>query len=330
MTTTVYPGIAYPETQSGGSGSSFVGDYASSAALESAHPASSNDGSVGTVNGSLYISNGTDWVSVLTSTGGFISAEGAPLPTTYSTTDSDRIAGATTALAAYSETLYTKRVLAKRMVPTIRPGSGSVNGSGLVTFPTLPTNWVVPTGVLCKIYLPSSVMGTAGLYNCTITSATGATPNATAQIEGNPTTTAASFTSASTTVPLFSCTVPGGLLLDSGMLEITVKETHAGTQTVTRRTEFILGGYELGGTSNSTTAIQSRKSVGRIMCRGNSTLKSGLFPSSAGFYSDSSANSDWTYASVDTSTDKTLTVNLLASGAETVCYDYVLVEILPG
>ena len=249
----------------------------------------------------------------------------------YRVSDANRLSGASAALVASSAMLKRKGILDSRMVPTIRPGSGNVTSvDGALSFPGFPTGWVVPAGVVCKVYLPASVLGTAGLYDCTITSANDANP-ATAQLVGNPATTIAAFTSSSAQTILYTTTCPGGLLGTTGQIDIVVEESHSGpTPTATRKTDFLLHLYELGGTSNNTTAISSRKSVGRIKNRGSAAKQVGLFPSSANFYADSSANAARTYAEVDTTIDRTINVALTASGAETVVYDSIIVEVTPG
>jgi hypothetical protein len=302
-------------TITGGSGGGSVGDYASVAALEAAHPAASNPGATGTVNGALYKANdeGTPaWVALLTYESGSVWAANSALEATYTQAQLDALL------------LGRGNVISRASRPIIRPSSGSSNATGLITMSTgLNASWTIPGSSLpCWIYLPANVVtgiAVAQLHAGVITAAT------TVQLNGSPTTANAAYTTdAASFLPLHTFTLTANEFGANGELEIVAKSTHAGTMTSAHEIQFQINGTTFGGTSNNTTSYISRVSTGRLIGRGKDAASQiGMWDVAAGVTSNTAQDTISTFLTVDTTSSQTVGVYLKAPVGSTVVLDMV-------
>ena len=296
----------------GGGGGSYVGDYASAAALESGAPAASNDGNIGTVTNSLYMSDGVAWRPMVTYVSSLAYAEGSPLPATYTQAQLDALL------------LGRGNVISRASRPIIRPSSGSSNASGEITMTTsLNASWTIPgSSMPCWIYLPASVVTAIAvpqLHAGVITAANKV------QLNGNPTTANTSYTTdAASFLPLHTFTLTANEFGANGELEIVVKSTHAGTMTSAHEIQFQINGTTFGGTSNNTTSYISRVSTGRLIGRGKDAASQiGMWDVAAVSTSNTAQDTISTFLTVDTTSNQTVGVYLKAPVGSTVVLDMV-------
>jgi hypothetical protein len=301
----------------GGSGGGSIGEYTSVAALQTAHPATSNDGVIATVNGALHMADNMSptpaWVPLITFEGGNAKASGAVLEATYTQTQLNAL------LAGRGN------VISRVARPILKPSSASVtNSTGLITLNTaLNSNntWYIPGGgIPAKIWLPANYVtgiAVAQLHDCTILSATQV------QLTGSPA-TATSYISDNnaTAIPLHSFTLLGGLFGSNGQLNFEAGTSSSGTLTNNHSVEFFNGSTSLGGASNNTTAYRSRFTVAHLRGRGSNNLsKIGHWPSVANVISQAVADYPFQFLEINTAADTTWLVTVKCPSTDNIILD---------